>query len=162
MHVHGRVVGRKVERGEVVPVGFHLGPDRHGEAEAPEDLDDLIDYPGDRMLGPDPAAARGHREINAGLLARPPLGLQGLAPAGERLLEAGLELVDRGAVRLPLLRRARRHRLERHGDRTILPPEDRDDLRGKRIGPQPGNGSEPGKQSVEVGVAGRIGHAARE
>ena len=56
VHVHRRVVGREVEREEVVPLGLDLGADGHGEPDAAEDLDDLVHHPGDRMLGADPAA----------------------------------------------------------------------------------------------------------
>ena len=57
VHVHRRMVGRKVEREEVVPLGLDLGADRDGEPERAEDLDDLVDDAGDGMLGADPAAA---------------------------------------------------------------------------------------------------------
>ena len=55
VHVHRRMIGREVEREEVVPVGLDLGPDRDGEADAAEDLDDLVHHPGDRVLRADPA-----------------------------------------------------------------------------------------------------------
>ena len=52
VHVHRRMVRGKVQRDEVVPLGFDLGTDGDGEAEPAEDLDDLIDDPGDRVLAP--------------------------------------------------------------------------------------------------------------
>ena len=84
VHVHRRMVGREVEREEVVPLGLDLGPDGDGEAEPPEDLDDLVDDAGDRVLGPDPAPARRHGEIEPGLLPPRLLGVELLAPGGER------------------------------------------------------------------------------
>ena len=65
VHVHRRVVRREVEREEVVPLGLHLGPDRDGEPELAEDLDDLVHDLGDRVLCTDPAMPGRHREVDA-------------------------------------------------------------------------------------------------
>src|SRR5215212_10577013 len=77
VHVHRRVVSWEIECREIVPVCFHLGTDGNGEAQPPEDLHDLVDDPGDRMLGSDPAVPRGHRKVDTSLLLATLLRLQG-------------------------------------------------------------------------------------
>ncbi len=108
VHVHRRVVGREVERGEVVPLGLHLRAHGHGETETAEDLHDLVYHPGHGMLGSNPAATRGHAEVDPRRLAPTTLRFQHLPPGGKRRLEAGLEPVDGGAIALPLVERAAR------------------------------------------------------
>ena len=58
VHVHRRVVGRKVERSEVVPLRLALGPERDGESELAEDRDDFVDDERDRMLAAAASAVR--------------------------------------------------------------------------------------------------------
>jgi hypothetical protein len=130
VHVHRRMVRRKVERGEVIPVGLHLRTYRDGESDSPEDADDLVDDPGDRMLGTDPPVASRHGAIDGGLLLASTLRFQHLAAPGERLLEKSLEPIDRRAVGLPLLCRPGGHRPERSRELTAFPPQDGDDLAG--------------------------------
>jgi hypothetical protein len=65
MHVHRRMIGGKIERGEVEPLGFDLGTYCGREAEAAKDLHDFIDDPSHRMFRTHPAAAAGHGEIFA-------------------------------------------------------------------------------------------------
>ena len=55
VQVHRRMVGGKVEREEVVPVGLDLGTQGDGEAEFAEDLRDLVDDRGDGMHGARPS-----------------------------------------------------------------------------------------------------------
>src|SRR3954462_15286475 len=139
MHVHGRMVGRKVQRREVIPVGLDLRTHRDGEADAAEDLYDLIDHPGYRVLGADPAVTRRHGEIYARLLGDPALGLETFTALREGLLKPALEPVDRGAVRLPLLRRPRGHRPKGRRELAVFAAQYRHDLRGKRVGIESGN-----------------------
>ena len=103
VHVHRRMVGREVEREEVVPLGLDLGARGDGEAELTEDADDLVHDPRHRVLGADPAPAAGHGEVHARGLLPPPLGRERLRALGESRLEPRLELVHRRAVALPLL-----------------------------------------------------------
>ncbi len=91
------MIGREVERGEVVVVGLDLRTFRHREAERGEDLDDLFGHPGERMDRPRQRAPAGQREVGPvrreGLPAL--LGLQGLEAGRDRGLDRGL-----GPVRL--------------------------------------------------------------
>ena len=59
------MIGREIERAEVVPLGFGLRSHGAGEAQPVEDLDDLLGDPGDGVLAADPAAAARHGEIDA-------------------------------------------------------------------------------------------------
>ena len=68
VHVHRRMIGREIEREEVVPLGLDLGAQRHGEADLPEDADDLVHHAGDGMLRAEPPRAGRHREVDARLL----------------------------------------------------------------------------------------------
>ena len=49
-----RMVGREVERAEVVPLGLDLGADGAGEAQLAEDVADLVDHLGDGMQSAPP------------------------------------------------------------------------------------------------------------
>ena len=80
VHVHRRMIGREVERAEVVPLGLDFRPGDPGEAQPVEDLDDLLDHLGDRMLAADPAGPPRHGEIQARAGLRLGLGLERLAP----------------------------------------------------------------------------------
>ena len=68
VRVERRMVGRKVERPEVVPLGLRLGPLGDGEPELAKDLLDLFDDERDRMFRAAPLPSRRQREIlaNAG------------------------------------------------------------------------------------------------
>src|SRR5215471_2267950 len=64
LHVaRGMIVG-KIERAEVVVVGLHLGPLRHGEAEPLEDGDELFLHADDRMHGAGSGEPAGKGEIH--------------------------------------------------------------------------------------------------
>ena len=126
MHVHRRMVGREIEREEVVPLGLDLGADGDREAERVEDLDDLVDDSGNGMLGADPASAGGHGEIERGALAALLLFLERRPPRGKGRLELSLQLVDGGAVALALFDRQRCHRLEGAREHAALAAEERD------------------------------------
>jgi hypothetical protein len=103
VHVHRGVIGREVERLEVVPLRLGLGPYRPVEAEAVAVLADLLHHAGDRVDGADPAAPTGERgvESRAGLAAPLP-GELGVARV-ERRLERNPELVRRGTDSLPVV-----------------------------------------------------------
>ncbi len=136
VHVHRGMVGREVEREEVVPLRLDLRAQRDRESDLAENVYDLIHHAGDGMLGADPARSGRHGEIDPCLLLLLPLGLQGLAPRGERRLEAHLELVDRRAVALALVERKRGHPLERGGELARLAAEHGDLLRLERPAPR--------------------------
>src|SRR5262244_1076295 len=97
LHVaRGMIVG-KIERAEVVVVGLHLGPLRHGEAEPFEDGDDLFLHADDRMPGAGSGEPAGKGEIHVargeGLAML--LRFERLVTCGERLVHLAL-----GEVRL--------------------------------------------------------------
>ena len=56
--VPGRMLRRNVERLEVVPLVFDLGPVGHGEAQPAHDVFELVDRLRDRMQMPEPRPAR--------------------------------------------------------------------------------------------------------
>src|SRR5690606_31763008 len=64
VQVHGRVFGREVEGGEVVPLGFSLWSDSHREAEFAEDLANLIYHERYRVQSAAPAFARRHGVVD--------------------------------------------------------------------------------------------------
>ncbi len=69
--VRGRMVERRVERLEVVPLGVGLGAAGAREAEVAEDAPDLVDRLRDRM---EPAPATAPREGSVRSSAKPPRG----------------------------------------------------------------------------------------
>src|SRR5262247_420140 len=92
LHVaRGMVIG-KIERAEVVVVGLHLGPLRHGEAEPLEDGDDLFLHADDRMHGAGSGEPAGKSEVHVargeGLAML--LRLECLVTRGERLFHLAL------------------------------------------------------------------------
>ena len=95
VQVERRVIGRKVERGEVVPLGFGFRTESDGEAQLAEDVFDLFDDEGDGMLRAKPLAPRRHRQIDLALRRAGGLEL------ATTVVEVGLELrfdgVDQGA-----------------------------------------------------------------
>src|SRR6266700_1996271 len=84
LHGAGRVVGREVQRLEVVPVGLDLGPLGDAVAEADEDVDDLVGGAADRVDRPAGWDAAGQGDVDA-------LGLQ--QRGGEGGLQVGAGLV---------------------------------------------------------------------
>ncbi len=104
VHVHGRVIRRKVQGGEVVPVGLDLGAHRNSEPDATKDFNDLVHHLGDRMLRAGPATPARHGEIDAGSFGAATIGVEHIPPGRERLFEAGFQPVDGGAIGLALLR----------------------------------------------------------
>ena len=108
VHVHRRMVRREVERLEVVPLALRLGPHRDREPELAEDRADLVDDRRDGVHRADPAAPRGHREIERG----PATGGCRLARGErvERLLDGALQAVERDARVASILGRQRAQR----------------------------------------------------
>jgi len=51
LHIPGRMVLRHVEGGKIMPVVFDLGAFRHGKTQSSENMDDLVAYHRDRMVG---------------------------------------------------------------------------------------------------------------
>ncbi len=104
-----RMLGRDVERGEVVEVGLNIRPLGNREAHIGEDLGDLVGHLAhgvDAALGKRPFA---HRKRDIGVLCGELPGRRGLGeflPLGlERLAYACLQAVDDLAVGLALIRR---------------------------------------------------------
>ena len=81
----GGMAGRKVERGEVIPLGFRFGAQRDRESELAENFRYLLDYQRDGMLGAAPLPARRHREVEL------PLGHARGFELSASLLESRLE-----------------------------------------------------------------------
>jgi hypothetical protein len=83
------VIGWEVERAEVVPVGLHLRPLRHGEAHPHEDVLEALHRLGDQVEVPGTGTRRHRGEVEALSLEPEPAGdgLE-LRPLGR---EAGLE-----------------------------------------------------------------------
>ena len=99
-----RMVERRVEGDEVVPLGVHLGSARTGEAQAAKDGADVVDDLADRVHGAAPPAARGQGQVESGGPLRP-LGRGELAQTFlERFRESLLRLVGGRARRWPLRR----------------------------------------------------------
>src|SRR5688572_3878811 len=161
MHVHCGMIGRKIERCKVVPISLDFRAYGNSEPDAPKDLDDLVHYPGNRVLGSKPAAAGRHGEVETCGLKPAALVVQHLTACDECRLEAGLQAVHCRTVRLSLLQRERRNRLQRLGKRPVLSPEHRDELGGERVRIEGGYRLESRQQCVEFRVAGWVRHRAR-
>ena len=122
MHRLGGMVGREVERGEIVPVVLDLRPGRDREAEIGENLGQLVHHLADRVdaaLG-DRRDRQGHVEP----LGRQPLlqrrAFQRRLARGERLGHRLAQAVDARPLALPLLRRHPAKRLQQAGHRALL------------------------------------------
>ncbi len=126
VHVHRGMIRREVERAEVVPLGLDFGSGGPREAQAVEDLDDLLGDSGDRMLRPNPAAAAGHGEIHPFTGARLGFDLERLAPLVEGGLQVTLERVGAGAQLRLLGRGEAWESLEDGGETSLLAAEQRD------------------------------------
>ena len=152
------MVGREVEREEVVPLGLDLGPRGHGETQLAEDADDFVHDLGHGVLGADPAPAAGHGQIHARSVPLSLFGLECLRALGEGRLEPSLELVHGRAVPLALLNRQGRERPERRREQATLPAEDGRVLGLERIGAERRDRRETREERVEIGVVGRFAH----
>src|SRR5687768_2163017 len=108
--VEGGVVRGEIERGEIVPLRFRFGPERDGEAEAAEDVLDLLDHLRDGMSCTTPALARRHGAVDR--CFRDSRLLELPTPVFEPALEACLDGVDQRAGFAKLLWRERRQLLE--------------------------------------------------
>ena len=103
VHVHCRMIGRKVQRAEVVPLVLGLGPGRDREAQITEDRLDFLHHDRDGVLGTAPLAASGHREIDRGRRGRH--GGELGAPRDDGLLELLLYGVEQRTKGWAILRR---------------------------------------------------------
>ena len=104
-----RVLGRNVERGEIVEVGLDVRTFGDRKAHIGEDLGDLVGHLADGMDAPLGKRAFAHRKRDIGVLCGELPGRRGLGellPLGlERLADACLQAVDDLAVGLALIRR---------------------------------------------------------
>ena len=89
-----RVVGRKVQRLEVVVVGLDLRAFAHRVAHGLEDGDDLVQRADDRVLGADGAANAGEGDVEAVKFQRPRGASDALARDFEEVFGDGFQFVD--------------------------------------------------------------------
>ena len=119
-----RMLGRDVERGEIVEVGLDVGTLGDREAHIGEDLGDLVGDLAHGMDAPLGERAFAHGERHVGALMRQLLGGRGarkfLPPRFERFADRCLQAVDDLAVGLALIRRERTERLHQLGDAALL------------------------------------------
>ena len=106
LHVAGRMVGRHVERFEVVIVVFDFGAFENLVAHAREDVLDLLTHLHERMHAPERQPSAGQRHVHrAGRHLR---RLQFLRRVGERRFDLLLQRVDERAELALGLRRGQR------------------------------------------------------
>src|ERR1700741_4926431 len=117
------MIGREVERREVVPLRLRLGAERNGEAELAEDVLYLFDDQRDRMLRAKPLSACRHREIDFAL--RRAGGVELPTTVLEGALELRLDGVDQRARFAQLGRRQRWQLLEQLRQPPRFPAEER-------------------------------------
>jgi hypothetical protein len=121
LHVARGVVGRRVERVEVVPLGLDPGTGAHLEAEAVEDRLDLAPHERQRVQRAERLAARRQRDVDdARQVGGQARLVEGGESFGDRALDARLGavrgLADRGALR----RRELAERLHQLGHLPLL------------------------------------------
>ena len=96
LHVARGVVGRHVQRLEVVPVGLDLRPRADHEPELEEDVLDLAPHLRQRVQRPQPPTARRQRHVDdARQVFAQALLVEPGQPLGDRLLDLGLDAVRR-------------------------------------------------------------------
>ncbi len=64
LHIAGRMVFRKVERGKIMPVVFDLGAFCNRKAQPAEDMDDLVTYERNRMMRAQGNGIAGQTEVD--------------------------------------------------------------------------------------------------
>ena len=118
-----RMLGRNVQRGEIVEVGLDVGTLGDRESHIGEDLGDLVGHLAHRMnaaLGERPEP---NREGDVGALERELLDGRRLGQLGasclERLADGGLQAIHHLAIGLALFRRQRSERLHQLGDAAL-------------------------------------------
>src|ERR1700733_8444538 len=118
VHRARRMVRRKIQCLEVVPVVLDLWTVGTLVAEPRKDRSDALERAGDRMDAT--ALAVASRQADAELLGGAPpiqLGLfQYLLAQGQCIGQSILDPIDLGSARLALIRRQRTERLQRSGD----------------------------------------------
>ena len=144
-----RMLGRDVERGEIVEVGLDVRTFGDREAHIGEDLGDLVGDLADRMDAALCERTEAHRQRHVGALAgelrAESCAGQHLAPRFERLDDAVFQTVDRLAEALALFRRQRseppasarrRGPFAERGDRAPLRArQDRKRARSRQVAP---------------------------
>ena len=119
-----RMLGRNVERGEIVEVGLDVRPLGDREAHIGEDLGDLVGDLAHRVDAAFGERAFAHREGNVGPLSREPRAQRSaakrLALGVQRLSDALFELIDGLAEALALFRRHAPERLHQLRDAALL------------------------------------------
>ena len=140
MFLPRRMLGRNVERGEIVEVFLDMRPLGDHEAHLAKDRDDLVDGLADRVDLPGIGAARGprqHRQGHIGAFAGKPAGQRGAAQPVGGFLERGGNLIPEpvqpGAGFAALVRRELAEFAHQQGDRAI-PAEQLDPDLLQRLG----------------------------
>ena len=118
------MLGRNVERGEIVEVGLDVRAFGDGETHIGEDLGDLVGDLAHRMDAALGKRTLAHREGDVGTLSREPHAQRSaakrLALSFQRLADAILKLVDGLAETLALFRRHAPERLHQLRDAALL------------------------------------------
>ena len=117
MQLHRRMIGREVERSEVIPLRFGFRTEGDGKSELTEDLADFVDHERDRVQRASPHATRRHRRIE-----RRGAGDRRLSchEHVERLVNVLLERIERSAGGTPILGRQFAKRALQRGQSVVL------------------------------------------
>ena len=121
LHVARRVLGRHVERLEVVEVVFDFGAFEDLVAHAREDVLDLLTDAHQRMHVTERCESAGQRDVDGA--GRRPRRLQRVPLLLDRVFDFGLERVDQTAEFAARLMRQRAERLHQAGNRSGLAAE---------------------------------------
>ena len=118
------MLGRNIERGEIIEVGLDVGAFGDRESHIGENLGDLVGDLADRMDAALRERAFAHRQGYVGAIGGELLdkcsARENLMPRIERFGNTGLQCVDRLPETLAFLRRHRAERLHQLGDATLL------------------------------------------
>ena len=95
VQVERGVIGREIERREIVPLGFRFGAERNGESELAEDVFDFFDDERHRMLRAEPLPPCRHGEVDFSVRRARCLELP--TPIVKDALELSLDGVDERA-----------------------------------------------------------------
>ena len=123
LHIAGRVILRKVERGEIVPVVFDLGSVGDGEADARKDLQDAFADERDGVARAEGHRLRGKCEVDVGRGGLIGCGFEHLLEGSEFRFGGLFQFVDLRAVLLLLLGGNRFHRREQLRQDALLTQE---------------------------------------
>ena len=124
VHLARRMAFREIQLGEVVVVGLDVGTFGDRESHVGEDRGQLVPDLAQRMDAAGLSRRIAQRQGDVDGLGRKPRierrRFQHVAPRGERLGDLVLGLVDRGALRLALVRRHLAERRKQGRDRALL------------------------------------------